>query len=122
MTEFALDVLQVHVDRRKHRETMTTAGGKGASRLRSATSVEGWSKSLTRRSRRKPSPDTVQWVCELPGEPEPVVFVTAAEARHGIDIANNQAGQVFHDQFGEVCRVVQVLLVRGTEAERRRAF
>jgi hypothetical protein len=36
-----------------------------------------------------------------------VVFVTAAEAaRHGIDIANNQAGQVLHDQFGEVCRVV----------------
>ena len=52
-------------------------------------------------------PDTVQWVCDVPGEPEPVVFVTAAEAaRHGIDTANNQAGQVFHDQVGEVCRVV----------------
>ena len=52
-------------------------------------------------------PDTVQWVCDVPGEPEPVVFVTAAEAaRHGIDTANNHAGQVFHDQFGEVCTVV----------------
>jgi hypothetical protein len=52
-------------------------------------------------------PDTVQWVCDVPDEPEPVVFVTAAEAaRHGIDIANNQAGQVFHDQFGEVCTVL----------------
>ena len=50
--------------------------------------------------------DTVQWVCDVPDEPEPVVFVTAAEAaRHGIDTAN-KAGQVFHDQFGEVCRVV----------------
>ena len=54
----------------------------------------------------KPS-GTVQWICDVPGEPEPVVFVTAAEAaRHGIDTANNQAGQVFHNQFGEVCTVV----------------
>jgi hypothetical protein len=52
-------------------------------------------------------PDTVQWVCDVPDETEPVVFVTAAEAaRHGIDIANNKAGQVFHDQFGEVCAVL----------------
>jgi hypothetical protein len=42
-----------------------------------------------------------------PWRTQSVVFVTAAEAaRHGIDIANNQAGQVLHDQFGEVCRVV----------------
>ena len=105
LTEFALDVLQVHVDR-THRETMTTAGGKGASRLRSATSVEGWFEIPARRSRRKP-PTPCSGSVSCRGEPEPVVFVTAAEAaRHGIDIANNQAGQVFHDQFGEVCRVV----------------
>jgi hypothetical protein len=48
---------------------------------------------------------TVYWVCDVPGEGE-VTFVTAAEAaRHGIDTANNHAGQVFYDQFGEECTV-----------------
>ena len=48
----------------------------------------------------------VQWVCIVPGEPEPVIFVNAAEAaRHGIDTANAHAGQVFYDQFGELCSV-----------------
>ena len=51
-------------------------------------------------------PRTVHWVCDVPGV-GPVTFVTAAEAaRHGIDTANNHAGQVFYDQFGEVCTVV----------------
>jgi hypothetical protein len=49
---------------------------------------------------------TVHWVCDVPGEGL-VTFVTAAEAaRHGIDTANDRAGQVFYDQFGEVCTVV----------------
>jgi hypothetical protein len=48
---------------------------------------------------------TVQWVCDVPGEGL-VTFVSAPEAaRHGIDTANTTAGQVFHDQFGEVCTV-----------------
>ena len=52
-------------------------------------------------------PEAVQWVCQVPGVPEPEVFVTAAEAaRYGIDTANNHAGQVFLNQFGEVCTVV----------------
>jgi len=51
-------------------------------------------------------PRTVHWVCDVPGVGL-VTFVTAAEAaRHGIDTANDHAGQVFHDQFGEVCTVV----------------
>jgi hypothetical protein len=50
-------------------------------------------------------PRTVKWVCDVPGE-GPVTFVTAAEAaRHGINTANNHAGQVFYNQFGEVCTV-----------------
>jgi hypothetical protein len=50
-------------------------------------------------------PRTVHWVCDVPGEGL-VTFVTAAEAaRHGIDTANDHAGQVFYDQFGEVCTV-----------------
>ena len=51
-------------------------------------------------------PRTVHWVCDVP-DVGLVTFVTAAEAaRHGINTANNQAGQVFYDQFGEVCTVV----------------
>ena len=50
-------------------------------------------------------PLTVKWVCDVPGVGL-VTFVTAAEAaRHGIDQANSTAGQVFYDQFGEVCTV-----------------
>ncbi len=50
-------------------------------------------------------PRTVHWVCDVP-DVGPVTFVTAAEAaRHGINTANNQAGQVFNDRFGEVCTV-----------------
>ena len=49
---------------------------------------------------------TVSWVCDVPGE-GPVTFVTAGEAaRHGINTANNHAGQTFFDRFGEVCTVV----------------
>jgi hypothetical protein len=49
---------------------------------------------------------TVHWVCDVPDVGR-VTFVTAAEAaRHGINTANDQAGQVFNDQFGEVCTVV----------------
>jgi hypothetical protein len=45
------------------------------------------------------------WVCDVPNEGT-VTFVTAADAaRHGIDVANATAGTVFHDQFGETCRV-----------------
>jgi hypothetical protein len=48
---------------------------------------------------------TVYWVCDVPGEGL-VTFVTAAEAaRHGIDTANDHAGQTFYDRFGEVCTV-----------------
>ena len=46
------------------------------------------------------------WVCEVPGETEPVVFVSAADAAlHGITQANSKAGEVFKDKFGESCRV-----------------
>ena len=49
---------------------------------------------------------TVSWVCDVPGE-GPVTFVTAAgAARHGINTANDHAGQTFFDRFGEVCTVV----------------
>ncbi len=55
-----------------------------------------------------PAQASVQWICNVPGEGD-VVFVTAADAAlHGIDTANARAGQVFHLQFGEVCRVVVV--------------
>jgi hypothetical protein len=48
----------------------------------------------------------VNWICEVPGEPEPVTFVSAPEAaRHGIEQANSKAGAVFNQQFGEVCHV-----------------
>ena len=50
-------------------------------------------------------PRTVAWVCDVPGEGS-VTFVTAAEAaRHGITQADSSAGQVFFNQFGEVCVV-----------------
>ena len=45
------------------------------------------------------------WVCDVPDEGT-VTFVSAADAaRHGIETANATAGTVFHDQFGETCRV-----------------
>jgi hypothetical protein len=48
---------------------------------------------------------SVHWVCDVPGEGL-VTFVSAPEAaRHGIDTANTTAGQVFLDNFGEVCTV-----------------
>jgi hypothetical protein len=47
----------------------------------------------------------VRWVCDVPGEGL-VTFVSAPEAaRHGIDTANTKAGQVFLNNFGEVCTV-----------------
>jgi hypothetical protein len=53
-----------------------------------------------------PAHASVRWVCDVPGEGD-VVFVTAADAAaHGIHRANAKAGQVFHDRFGESCRVV----------------
>jgi hypothetical protein len=52
-----------------------------------------------------PAQASVEWICNVPGEGD-VVFVTAADAAlHGINTANAKAGQVFHDQFGEECRV-----------------
>jgi hypothetical protein len=46
------------------------------------------------------------WVCQVPGEPEPVVFVSAADAAlEGIRQANRKAGAAFDRQFGEVCHV-----------------
>ena len=52
-----------------------------------------------------PADASVRWVCDVPGEGD-VVFVTAADAAaHGINTANAKAGRVFHDRFGEVCRV-----------------
>ena len=48
---------------------------------------------------------SVQWECDVPGEGL-VTFVSAPEAaRHGITTANAKAGQVFLDNFGEVCTV-----------------
>jgi ABC-type sugar transport system substrate-binding protein len=53
-----------------------------------------------------PAHASVKWICNVPGEGD-VTFVTAANAAlHGINTANARAGQVFHDQFGEVCTVV----------------
>ena len=46
------------------------------------------------------------WVCQVPGEPEPVVFVSAADrALNGISRANERAGATFARQFGEECHV-----------------
>ena len=46
------------------------------------------------------------WVCDVPGEPEPVVFVSAADkALNGIMRANERAGATFNRQFGEECHV-----------------
>jgi hypothetical protein len=48
------------------------------------------------------------WVCDV-GEPEPVVFVSAADAAYdGISKANTKAGVVFAQQFDESCTVEQV--------------
>jgi hypothetical protein len=46
------------------------------------------------------------WVCQVPGEPEPVVFVSAANrAIDGISRANERAGATFSRKFGEECHV-----------------
>ena len=46
------------------------------------------------------------WVCDVPGEPEPVTFVSAGDAAlHGITRANSKAGAVFALKFGESCEV-----------------
>jgi hypothetical protein len=46
------------------------------------------------------------WVCQVPGEVEPVVFVSAADAAlHGITRANQRAGETFSTKFGEECHV-----------------
>ena len=46
------------------------------------------------------------WVCQVPGEPEPVVFVSAGDrAFNGISRANDTAGATFARQFGEECHV-----------------
>ena len=46
------------------------------------------------------------WVCDVPGEPEPVTFVSAGDrALHGITQANTRAGAVFARQFDEACEV-----------------
>ena len=51
-------------------------------------------------------PRTVIWRCDVPNIGL-VDFVTAAQAaRHGINTANDHAGQVFRDKFGEVCTVL----------------
>ena len=45
-------------------------------------------------------------VCDVPDEPEPVVFVSAADkALNGIRRANERAGATFNRQFGAVCHV-----------------
>jgi hypothetical protein len=49
-------------------------------------------------------------VCEVPGEPEPVVFVSAGNAAFdGLSQANGKAGEVFSQRFGEECDVRRVL-------------
>ena len=46
------------------------------------------------------------WVCQVPDEPEPVVFVSAADsAFNGISRANDTAGATFARQFGEECHL-----------------
>jgi hypothetical protein len=55
----------------------------------------------------------VLWRCDPDGsdqQPE-VTFVSApAEAFHGIDTANKRAGSLAFAMFGEVCRVVRVVV------------
>ena len=47
------------------------------------------------------------WVCQVPGEPEPVVFVSAGDrALDGLSRANERAGATFTRNFGEQCEVV----------------
>jgi hypothetical protein len=49
------------------------------------------------------------WVCQVPGEPDPVIFVSTADAAlHGITRADSKAGVVFSQQFGESCHVESV--------------
>ena len=46
------------------------------------------------------------WVCQVPGEPEPVVHVSASDnALHGLMRANERAGATFLRNFGEVCHI-----------------
>ena len=46
------------------------------------------------------------WVCQVPAEPEPVVFVSAADrALNGMSRATDRAGATFARQFGEECHV-----------------
>jgi hypothetical protein len=48
------------------------------------------------------------WVCQVPGESEPVTFVSAGDAAiGGITRANERAGAVFFTKFGEMCVVRQ---------------
>jgi hypothetical protein len=48
------------------------------------------------------------WVCQVPGESEPVTFVSAGDAAmRGITTANERAGAVFFTRFGEICEVRQ---------------
>jgi hypothetical protein len=52
-----------------------------------------------------PANADTRWVCDVPSEGL-VTFVAAADAaHHGIVTANNKAGAVFHDRFGETCHV-----------------
>jgi hypothetical protein len=48
------------------------------------------------------------WRCQVPGQTEPVDFVTAgdAAAKNGLPTANDHAGATFSRNFGEVCIVV----------------
>ncbi len=52
------------------------------------------------------TPKSVHWVCDVPGEGLVTFVSVPAAAAHGINTANDHAGQVFYDQFGEVCTVV----------------
>ena len=52
---------------------------------------------------------STNWVCKVPedGKTVTVTFVSAGDsAVGGISTANGTAGEVFHDQFGEKCKVV----------------
>jgi hypothetical protein len=52
---------------------------------------------------------STNWVCKVPedGKKVTVTFVSAGDAAYdGISTANGTAGEVFHDQFGEKCKVV----------------
>jgi hypothetical protein len=52
---------------------------------------------------------STNWVCKVPedGKTVTVTFVSAGDSAFGgISTANGTAGEVFHDQFGEKCKVV----------------